>query len=81
MLPEIVSRVRGDINETTFPQYGEKLFQVTQVKLQCDQNLCNHLYKEPTIQAKISEHVAVADKCIDELVEKLVNACKKNWEV
>lgn len=84
MLPfirEIVRRVRGDINETTFRQYGEKLFQVTQVKLQCDQTLRNHLYKEPTIQAKISEHIAVADKCIDQLVEKLVNACKKNWEV
>lgn len=54
---------------------------MTQVKLQCDQTLHDHLYKEPTIQAKISEHKAVADKCIDELVEKLVNVCKKNWEV
>ena len=75
MLPFIrimVSRVRGDINETTFQQYGEKLFQVTQIILQCDQALRDHLYKETTSQAKISEYIAVADKCINELVEKLV---------
>ena len=55
--------------------------QVTQVKLQCDQTLRDHLCNEPTIQAKVSQHTAVAVKCIGELVEKLVNVCKKNWEV
>ena len=29
----------------------------------------------------MSEHSAVADECIDELVDKLVNVCKKNWEI
>lgn len=38
-------------------------------------------HKQPTIQTKVSERMAVADKCINELVDKLVNVCKKNWEI
>ena len=73
--------VKADINNDNFQQYGEDLFEVTTCKLQYNCNL-QTCFDPCCAEAEIEVTVADAkERCIKDLTMKLVNVCKKNWDV
>lgn len=78
---EVVTMVKEDVNEDNFKKYGENLFKITASKLQyshdlqmCFDSCCAEISVEETEDD-------TKERCIKELTSKLVNACKKNWDV
>lgn len=58
-------------------------FQVTEMKLQCDKDLQELFYScwKSAIGDKVQAYDEVTVKsCLDELVSKIVNLCKKDWD-
>ena len=83
-LQKIATDVKHEINEANFKRYGENLFKIAEMKLQHDNTLYETFmscWKPLSTTGMDPTPEDIIKTCISELVGKIINVFKKNWDV
>ena len=83
-LQKIATNVKHEINEANFKRYRENLFKIAEMKLKHDNTIYETFMScwKPLSSTRMDPiPEGIIKTCISELVCKLINVFKKNWDV